>query len=55
MKTHNYTEQKKLEITRRGMIRTLGLGLSFAALPSFMSSAMTEVSIDALDHGERNA
>ena len=52
MKTHNYTEQKKLEITRRGMIRTLGLGLSFAALPSFMSSAMTEVSIDALDHGE---
>ncbi|MGB5171950.1 hypothetical protein [Eudoraea sp.] len=52
MKTHKNTEQKKLEITRRGMIRTLGLGLSFAVLPSFMSSAMTEVSIDALDHGE---
>jgi len=52
MKTHNNREQKKLELTRRGMIRTLGLGLSFAALPSFMSSAMTEVSIDALDHGE---
>ena len=41
------------EISRRGMIKTLGLGFSFAALPSFMSSAMTEVSIDALDHGER--
>jgi len=41
------------EITRRGMIKTLGLGLTFATLPSFMSSAMTEVSIDALDHGER--
>jgi predicted metal-dependent enzyme (double-stranded beta helix superfamily) len=48
MKTH-----KNAEITRRGMIRTLGLGLSFATLPSFMSSAMTEVSIDALDHGEQ--
>jgi len=35
------------------MIRTLGLGLSLGALPSFMSSAMTEVSIHALDEGER--
>ena len=52
MKTNNNKEQNNLEISRRGMIRTLGLGLSFAALPSFMSSAMTEVSIDALDHGE---
>lgn len=52
MKTQNNTEQKNLELSRRGMIRTLGLGLSFAALPAFMSSAMTVVSIDALDHGE---
>ncbi|WNH10317.1 hypothetical protein [Thalassobellus suaedae] len=52
MKTHNNTEQKNLALTRRGMIRTLGFGLSFTALPSFMSSAMTEISIDALDHGE---
>lgn len=52
MKTNNNTGEKKLEISRRGMIRTLGMGLSFAALPSFMSSAKTEVSIDALDHGE---
>jgi predicted metal-dependent enzyme (double-stranded beta helix superfamily) len=41
------------EISRRGMIKTLGLGLSFAALPSFVASGMTEISIDALDHGER--
>ncbi|MFH4965401.1 hypothetical protein V8G69_10390 [Gaetbulibacter sp. M235] len=53
MKADNNTEQKKLKITRRGMVRTLGLGLSFAALPSFMSSAMIEISIDALDHGEK--
>ncbi|MFI0430692.1 hypothetical protein [Mariniflexile sp. HMF6888] len=52
MKTHNNAEQKKIEITRRGMIRTLGLGLSLVTLPSFMSSAMTEISIDALDYGE---
>ena len=51
MKTNNNTKTNS-EISRRGMIRTLGLGLSFAALPSFMSSAMTEISIDALDHGE---
>lgn len=41
------------EISRRGLIKTLGLGLSFAALPSFMASGMTEISIEALDHGER--
>ncbi|HMB64755.1 MAG TPA: hypothetical protein VKN36_16865 [Eudoraea sp.] len=35
------------------MIKTLGLGLSFTALPSFMTTAMTEVPTDALDHGER--
>ena len=40
-------------VSRRGMIRTLGFGLSLAALPSFMSSAMTEVSINSLDEGER--
>jgi len=43
----------KHEISRRGIIKTLGLGLGMTALPSFMSSAMTEVSIDALDPGER--
>ncbi|WP_019669720.1 hypothetical protein [Eudoraea adriatica] len=41
------------EISRRGMIKTLGLGLAFTTLPSYASSAMTEVSMDALDHGER--
>ena len=41
------------ELSRRGMIKTLGLGLSFTALPSFMTGAMTEISIEALDHGER--
>lgn len=35
------------------MIRTLGFGFSFTTLPSFMSSAMTDVPIDALDQGER--
>jgi predicted metal-dependent enzyme (double-stranded beta helix superfamily) len=40
-------------ISRRGMIKTIGVGLSFAALPSFMAAGMTEVSIEALDHGER--
>lgn len=42
-----------LELSRRGMIRTIGLGLSFTTLPSFMSAAITEVPQDALDHGER--
>ncbi|MEZ4810910.1 MAG: hypothetical protein R2819_11185 [Allomuricauda sp.] len=41
------------EMSRRGMIRTMGLGLSLTALPSFMGGAMTEVSVDALEHGER--
>jgi predicted metal-dependent enzyme (double-stranded beta helix superfamily) len=35
------------------MIKTLGLGLSVSALPSFMVAGMTEISMDALDHGER--
>jgi len=47
------SEHKTLEVSRRGMIKTLGMGLSFAVLPSFMSSAKTEIHIDALDHGER--
>ena len=42
-----------LEISIRGMINTLGLGLSFAALPSFVKAGMTEIPIDALDHGEQ--
>lgn len=48
-----YNSKNDTEISRRGMIKTLGLGLTFATLPYFTSSAMTEVSIDALDHGER--
>lgn len=42
-----------LEISRRGVIKTLGLGLGLSTLPSFMTSAMPEVPKDALDHGER--
>lgn len=53
MKIQDNDQQKDLELTRRGMIKTLGLGLSLVALPSFMSSAMTEISIDALEHGEQ--
>lgn len=41
------------DVSRREMIKTLGLGLGFTALPSFVASGMTEISIDALDHGER--
>jgi len=41
------------EMSRRGMIKTLGFGLSFTTLPSSMSLAMTEVPMKALDHGER--
>jgi predicted metal-dependent enzyme (double-stranded beta helix superfamily) len=47
------SEKNSSEISRRGMIKTLGLGLSIAALPSFVTAGMTEISIDALDHGER--
>lgn len=53
MRVNNNTEQNNSEISRRGMIRTLGLGLNFAVLPSYVSSAITEVSIDALEHGEK--
>jgi predicted metal-dependent enzyme (double-stranded beta helix superfamily) len=42
-----------LDVSRRGMIKTLGFGLSLTALPSFMSSAMTEVPIHVLDRDER--
>lgn len=41
------------EVSRRGMIKTLGLGLSLTALPSFMPSKMTAISLEILDHGER--
>ena len=47
------TENDNSELSRRGMIKTLGFGLSLAAFPSFMAKGMTEVSVDALDHGER--
>jgi predicted metal-dependent enzyme (double-stranded beta helix superfamily) len=49
----NISAKNSAELSRRGMIKTLGLGLTLTALPSFMSSAMTEISIDALDHGEQ--
>ena len=48
-----FNSKNDLQISRRGIIKTLGLGLSLTALPSFMSSAMTEVPMDALDPGER--
>ena len=48
-----FNSKNDTEISRRGMIKTLGLGLTFATLPYFTSSAMTEISMDALDHGER--
>ena len=41
------------EVSRRGMIKTLGLSLSLTTIPSFLVSGMTEVSVDALDHGEK--
>lgn len=53
MKTHSKPKQNDAELSRRGMVKTLGLGLTFVTLPSFMSSAMTEVSVEALDHGEQ--
>lgn len=47
------SEHNSSSISRRGMIKTLGVGLSVTALPSFMVAGMTEISMDALDHGER--
>jgi len=40
-------------ISRRGMIKTLGLSVGLSALPSFMFGAKTEIPMEALDHGER--
>ncbi len=42
-----------MELSRRGMVRTMALGLSLSVLPSFMASAKTEIDKEALDHGER--
>ncbi|WP_242158399.1 hypothetical protein [Aestuariivivens sediminis] len=42
-----------VQLSRRGLIKTLGLGISLSALPSFMYAAMTDVPQAALDHGER--
>ncbi len=39
--------------SRRGMIKTLGLGLTLANLPAFVSAGMTEIDADSLDPGER--
>ncbi len=39
-------------ISRRKMIRTVGLGVSLSALPSYMSAGMIQVSSEALDPGE---
>lgn len=46
------SKNSNTELSRRGMIRTLGLGLSAAALPSFITASMTEIPTAALDHGE---
>ena len=43
----------KTETTRRGVLKTLGLSLGFAALPSYLSASKTEVPEEALDQGER--
>ncbi len=40
-------------MTRRKMVRTLSASMSLSMLPGFMAQAMTEVSQEALDHGER--
>ena len=53
MKLDKSSEEYKPDQSRRVMIRTLGLGLSMMALPSFMLSAMTEIPEEALDHGEK--
>lgn len=52
---HNSTNQSNdsTYLLRRGMIKTLGLGLSASILPSFMSAAITEIPIESLEHGER--
>ncbi len=39
--------------SRRRIIKTLGLGLTLANLPAFVSAGMTEIDQDTLDHGER--
>lgn len=41
------------KVSRRGMIRTLGLGLSLTALPTFLKAGMTEVSSEVLESEER--
>lgn len=40
------------KISRRGIIKTISLGLSLASLPSFVSANSVNISVDALDHGE---
>jgi len=40
------------EISRREIIKTIGLGLTLSALPSYVSAGINEVPIEALDPGE---
>tara|TARA_R110000744_G_scaffold338313_1_gene443510 strand:- start:74 stop:826 length:753 start_codon:yes stop_codon:yes gene_type:complete len=51
---NRYTQnQTAVEFSRRGMVKTMALGLSLTVLPSFMASAKTEIPMEALDHGEK--
>ncbi|MCH4553480.1 hypothetical protein [Aestuariibaculum lutulentum] len=43
---------ENIDNPRRDVIKTLGLGLSLAALPAFISAKSVEISSEALDHGE---
>lgn len=45
-------DNNQKDISRRDIIRTLGFGFSLAALPSFVSAKMTEISSESLDEGE---
>jgi predicted metal-dependent enzyme (double-stranded beta helix superfamily) len=45
-------KSKDDQVSRRGMIRTLGLGLGLSALPSYVSSGILEVPMESLDPGE---
>lgn len=47
------SESDTLEKSRRGMIKTLSMGLSAVTLSSFMTTAKAEVPVEALEPGER--
>lgn len=47
-----FKNKDQKDYSRREIIRTLGFGFSLAALPSFLSAKMTEISSESLDPGE---